>query len=159
MALPHTTPPCLDLIVLFIELVGRHCPKQHHHAMSLLSCSWSWLGGIAPHNTAMPCPCCLVHRTGWAALPQTTPPCSDLIVMFMDLTFHSMDVDVIHHAQVYIISALLDTVAGLLHVGDEILDVNGIELRGKDINEVSDILVGCFIYICIVYYLLLNNVI
>lgn len=29
---------------------------------------------------------------------------------------------------------------GLLHEGDEILEVNGIEMRGKSINEVCDIL-------------------
>lgn len=29
---------------------------------------------------------------------------------------------------------------GLLHEGDEILEVNGIEMRGKSVNEVCDIL-------------------
>ena len=32
--------------------------------------------------------------------------------------------------------------AGLLHEGDEILDIDGIEMKGKDINEVSDMLVS-----------------
>ena len=31
---------------------------------------------------------------------------------------------------------------GLLHEGDEILDIDGIEMKGKDINEVSDMLVS-----------------
>lgn len=30
---------------------------------------------------------------------------------------------------------------GLLHEGDEILEVNGIDMRGKNINDVSDLLV------------------
>ena len=33
---------------------------------------------------------------------------------------------------------------GLLHEGDEILDVNGIDMRGKNVNEVSEILVSVF---------------
>ncbi|XP_023218352.1 uncharacterized protein LOC111620621 [Centruroides sculpturatus] len=31
---------------------------------------------------------------------------------------------------------------GLLHVGDEILEVNGVEMRGKSVNDVCDILAG-----------------
>ena len=31
---------------------------------------------------------------------------------------------------------------GLLHEGDEILDVNGISMRGKNVNDVCDILAG-----------------
>lgn len=31
--------------------------------------------------------------------------------------------------------------SGLLHEGDEILEINGVEIRGKDVNEVFDILV------------------
>ena len=34
--------------------------------------------------------------------------------------------------------------SGLLHEGDEILDIDGIEMKGKDINEVSDMLVSHF---------------
>uniref|UniRef100_A0A8C5TYA6 Uncharacterized protein n=1 Tax=Malurus cyaneus samueli TaxID=2593467 RepID=A0A8C5TYA6_9PASS len=42
--------------------------------------------------------------------------------------------------------------SGLLHEGDEVLEINGIEIRGKDVNEVFDLLVrrlfqkslGCF---------------
>lgn len=30
--------------------------------------------------------------------------------------------------------------SGLLHEGDEILEVNGVEMRGKSVNEVCDIL-------------------
>lgn len=30
--------------------------------------------------------------------------------------------------------------SGLLHEGDEVLEVNGIEMRGKTVNEVCDIL-------------------
>lgn len=30
--------------------------------------------------------------------------------------------------------------SGLLHEGDEVLEVNGIEMRGKSVNEVCDIL-------------------
>ena len=28
--------------------------------------------------------------------------------------------------------------SGLLHEGDEVLEINGIEIRGKDVNEVLD---------------------
>lgn len=31
--------------------------------------------------------------------------------------------------------------SGLLHEGDEVLEINGIEIRGKDVNEVFDLLV------------------
>ena len=31
--------------------------------------------------------------------------------------------------------------SGLLSVGDEILEINGVEIRGKDVNQVFDILV------------------
>lgn len=31
--------------------------------------------------------------------------------------------------------------SGLLHEGDEILEINGVEIRGKDVNDVFDILV------------------
>lgn len=31
---------------------------------------------------------------------------------------------------------------GLLSEGDEILEINGIEIRGKDVNQVFDILVS-----------------
>lgn len=30
---------------------------------------------------------------------------------------------------------------GLLHEGDEILEVNGVEMRGKTVNDVCDVLV------------------
>lgn len=33
------------------------------------------------------------------------------------------------------------TFVGLLNEGDEILEVNGIDMRGKNINDVSDLLV------------------
>jgi MAGUK p55 subfamily protein 5 len=32
--------------------------------------------------------------------------------------------------------------SGLLHEGDEVLEVNGIEMRGKSVNDVCDILSG-----------------
>ncbi|EPY79733.1 membrane protein, palmitoylated 5 isoform 2-like protein [Camelus ferus] len=32
--------------------------------------------------------------------------------------------------------------SGLLHEGDEVLEINGIEIRGKDVNEVFDLLVA-----------------
>lgn len=32
--------------------------------------------------------------------------------------------------------------SGLLFEGDEILEINGIEIRGKDVNQVFDILVS-----------------
>lgn len=32
--------------------------------------------------------------------------------------------------------------SGLLHEGDEVLEINGIEIRGKDVNEVFDLLVS-----------------
>ena len=32
--------------------------------------------------------------------------------------------------------------SGLLHEGDEILDINGIDMKGKDINDVSEMLVS-----------------
>ena len=31
--------------------------------------------------------------------------------------------------------------SGMLHEGDEILDINGVDMKGKDINDVSDMLV------------------
>lgn len=36
--------------------------------------------------------------------------------------------------------------SGLLSEGDEILEINGIEIRGKDVNQVFDILVSIFLY-------------
>lgn len=33
---------------------------------------------------------------------------------------------------------------GLLHEGDEILEVNGVEMRGKTVNDVCDVLVSVF---------------
>lgn len=32
--------------------------------------------------------------------------------------------------------------SGLLHEGDEVLEVNGVEMRGKSVNDVCDILAG-----------------
>lgn len=32
--------------------------------------------------------------------------------------------------------------SGLLSEGDEILEINGVEIRGKDVNQVFDILVS-----------------
>lgn len=32
--------------------------------------------------------------------------------------------------------------SGLLHEGDEVLEVNGVEMRGKNVNAVCDILAG-----------------
>lgn len=32
--------------------------------------------------------------------------------------------------------------SGMLHEGDEILDINGIDMKGKDINDVSEMLVS-----------------
>lgn len=32
--------------------------------------------------------------------------------------------------------------SGLLHEGDEILEVNGVEVRGKSVNDVCDMLAG-----------------
>lgn len=34
--------------------------------------------------------------------------------------------------------------SGLLHEGDEVLEINGIEIRGKDVNEVFDLLVSWY---------------
>lgn len=34
--------------------------------------------------------------------------------------------------------------SGLLHEGDEILDINGIDMKGKDINDVSEMLVSIY---------------
>lgn len=34
--------------------------------------------------------------------------------------------------------------SGLLHEGDEVLEINGTEIRGKDVNEVFDLLV-CYV--------------
>lgn len=34
--------------------------------------------------------------------------------------------------------------SGLLSEGDEILEINGIEIRGKDVNQVFDILVSIY---------------
>lgn len=36
--------------------------------------------------------------------------------------------------------------SGLLSEGDEILEINGIEIRGKDVNQVFDILVSMCTY-------------
>lgn len=32
--------------------------------------------------------------------------------------------------------------SGLLHEGDEVLEVNGVEMRGKSVNAVCDLLAG-----------------
>lgn len=32
--------------------------------------------------------------------------------------------------------------SGLLHEGDEILEINGVDIRGKTVNEVCDLMVG-----------------
>lgn len=32
--------------------------------------------------------------------------------------------------------------SGLLSEGDEVLEINGVEIRGKDVNQVFDILVS-----------------
>lgn len=32
--------------------------------------------------------------------------------------------------------------SGFLYEGDEVLEINGIEIRGKDVNEVFDLLVS-----------------
>lgn len=32
--------------------------------------------------------------------------------------------------------------SGLLHEGDEILEVNGVEVRGKSVNDICDMLSG-----------------
>lgn len=32
--------------------------------------------------------------------------------------------------------------SGLLHEGDEILEVNGVEVRGKSVNDICDMLAG-----------------
>ena len=32
--------------------------------------------------------------------------------------------------------------SGLLHEGDEMLEINGIDIRGKSVNDVCDIMVG-----------------
>ena len=34
--------------------------------------------------------------------------------------------------------------SGLLHEGDEILEVNGVEVRGKSVNDICDMLAGVF---------------
>lgn len=38
--------------------------------------------------------------------------------------------------------------SGLLSEGDEILEINGIEIRGKDVNQVFDILVSVHTVLC-----------
>lgn len=40
--------------------------------------------------------------------------------------------------------------SGLLSEGDEILEINGIEIRGKDVNQVFDILVSSAQWLCTV---------
>lgn len=37
--------------------------------------------------------------------------------------------------------------SGLLSEGDEILEINGIEIRGKDVNQVFDILVSSALWL------------
>ena len=51
--------------------------------------------------------------------------------------------------------------SGLLSEGDEILEINGIEIRGKDVNQVFDILVSIFLicehltqFLCVVSILI-----
>ncbi|NXC75719.1 MPP5 protein, partial [Anhinga anhinga] len=41
--------------------------------------------------------------------------------------------------------------SGLLHEGDEVLEINGIEIRGKDVNEVFDLLVSWFFFLCFTF--------
>ena len=43
--------------------------------------------------------------------------------------------------------------AGLLHEGDEILEVNGIDMKGKNINDVSEMLVSSFYIIHNSFYI------
>ena len=47
--------------------------------------------------------------------------------------------------------------SGLLHEGDEIIEINGIDIRGKSVNDVCDLMVrgtpcanynNCFLCIC-----------
>lgn len=42
--------------------------------------------------------------------------------------------------------------SGLLHEGDEVLEINGIEIRGKDVNEVFDLLVCWLFYLLSGYF-------
>ena len=37
--------------------------------------------------------------------------------------------------------------SGLLHEGDEILEINGCDVRGKNVNDVSDIMVSFTVYL------------
>ena len=37
--------------------------------------------------------------------------------------------------------------SGLLHEGDEVLEINGIDIRGKSINDVCDLMVNCLLCI------------
>ena len=34
--------------------------------------------------------------------------------------------------------------SGLLHDGDEILEINGTDVRGKNVNEICELMVSCF---------------
>lgn len=45
--------------------------------------------------------------------------------------------------------------SGLLSEGDEILEINGVEIRGKDVNQVFDILVSILAAPSYTYLLLL----
>jgi len=52
--------------------------------------------------------------------------------------------------------------SGLLHEGDEILEINGVEIRGKNINEVCDLMVCMNFYFTVffslsfIFYFILN---
>ena len=37
--------------------------------------------------------------------------------------------------------------SGLLHEGDEILEINGIDIRGKSVNDVCDLMVSYDLYL------------
>lgn len=41
--------------------------------------------------------------------------------------------------------------SGLLHEGDEILEVNGVEVRGKSVNDICDMLAGLLLWFCLIF--------
>ena len=50
--------------------------------------------------------------------------------------------------------------SGLLHEGDEILEVNGVEVRGKSVNDICDMLAGkCHVAChCLFIYISVNKI-
>ncbi|XP_023246869.1 uncharacterized protein LOC106636192 [Copidosoma floridanum] len=115
--------------------------------------SYEMEGLLLAHDTAVACVDGLQRKPGSPGAPPSPSPSSrdsrmadNIKIIKIEKTNEPLGATVRNEGDAVIIGRVVRGGAadksGLLHEGDEVLEVNGVEMRGKSVNDVCDILAG-----------------